>query len=267
MSEEANQNQNTNPQQGTEAGVGGGNPAWWESAGISVDILPETMRSKYASMDEFVKGAVNAQSMIGKGIPDENTPEDVAKVFWSKAGVPESPDKYSWQPPEGISVEGVTGEEFKAFKQIAYDAKLSDKQLGKIMGGWTDIVKSLQEKAANFLTEQAATTKAALEKDWGDKFSDKMAVTMKKLEALGIKDTLQASGALTPEVIKGFYGMISAKEETRLAGAQGSGGVDIDARIKEIKANPAYLNPSHPDHRALVKEHNDLYAQKAAMRV
>lgn len=263
MSEEVNQNTNTESQN-VETGVG--SSTWWESAGISADVLPETMRSKYTSMDEFVKGAVNAQSMIGKGIPDENTPEDVAKVFWSKAGVPESPDKYSWQPPEGISVDGVTGEEFKAFKQIAYDAKLSDKQLGKIMGGWSDIVKSLQEKAANFLTEQEATTKAALEKDWGDKFSDKMAVTMKKLEALGIKDTLRASGALTPEVIKGFYGMISAREETRLAGGQGGEPMDIDARIKEIKANPAFLNPSHPEHRALVKEHNDLYAQKATMR-
>lgn len=254
-----NQNLENNPgDTGNNPGGDGGNSAWWETAGISADVLPENLRAKYNSMDEFVKGAVNAQSMIGKGIPDENTPEDVRDAFFAKLGRPESPDKYSWSPPEGFDVEGVTSEHFKSFKELAYKSGITDKQLSDVMGGWSEIVNNLQQQHIEFINKLATDSKAALSapNEWGDKYDEKLGKTYKKIEELGIMPQLKGTGLLyDANVLKAFHSIISGKEETRIKGADGNL-VGKEERLAQIRNDPAYTNAAHPDHAARVREFN-----------
>lgn len=229
-------------------------PEW--CAGIDPSLLTDKVRG-FKDIGSFVKSYNEGQSFIGKGIPDDNTPEDIRNAFYTKLGRPESPDKYEWQPPEGISVKDVTDGEFKSFKELAFKAGLSNKQLNSVMNGWSDIVKSLQSKQMEFLTTQSANTTAALKKEWGDNYQERFDVTMKKLDALGIREHLESTGVLTPEVVKGFYGMISGKEETVLKGANGES-VSKQERIRQLTENPAYLNSSHPDHKRVLRELNGI---------
>lgn len=231
---------------------------WYEAEGIDASLVSDKVKG-FSDINGLLKSYNESQSYIGGAvkIPTDKSTDEERAAFYAKLGRPESADKYEWQPPEGISVEGVTDGEFKKFKDLAFSAGLSNKQLGAVMGGWSEIVKSLQAKQAQFLSEQSAATTTELKKEWGDEYQQKFDLTMKKLETLGIRKHLEASGILTPEIVKGFYGMISSKEETAMRGATGDDGDNV-ARIAALKANPAYLNSSHPEHGAVVRELNSL---------
>lgn len=231
---------------------------WFEAEGIDASLVSDKVKG-FSDINGLLKSYNESQSYIGGAvkIPTDKSTDEERAAFYAKLGRPESADKYEWQPPEGISVEGVTDGEFKKFKDLAFEAGLSNKQLGAVMGGWSEIVKSLQAKQAQFLSEQSEQTTAALKKEWGDEYQQKFDLTMKKLDSLGIRKHLETSGILTPEIVKGFYGMISSKEETAMRGTTGEGG-DSAARIAALKASPAYLNSSHPEHGAVVRELNSL---------
>lgn len=231
---------------------------WYEAEGIDASLVSDKVRG-FSDINGLLKSYNESQSYIGGAvkIPTDKSTDEERSAFYAKLGRPESADKYEWQPPEGISVEGVTDGEFKKFKDLAFAAGLSNKQLGAVMGGWSEIVKSLQTKQTQFLSDQSAATTAELKKEWGDEYQQKFDLTMKKLDSLGIRKHLEASGILTPEVVKGFYGMISSKEETAMRGATGDDGDNV-ARIAALKSNPAYLNSSHPEHGAVIRELNSL---------
>lgn len=231
---------------------------WYEAEGIDASLVSDKVKG-FSDINGLLKSYNESQSYIGGAvkIPTDKSTDEERSAFYAKLGRPESADKYEWQPPEGISVEGVTDGEFKKFKDLAFSAGLSNKQLGAVMGGWSEIVQSLQAKQAKFLSAQAEQTVAALKKDWGDEYQQKFDLTMKKLDSLGIRKHLEASGILTPEIVKGFYGMISSKEETAMRGATGDDGDNV-ARIAALKSNPAYLNSSHPEHGAVIRELNSL---------
>lgn len=231
---------------------------WYEAEGIDASLVSDKVKG-FSDINGLLKSYNESQSYIGGAvkIPTDKSTDEERAAFYSKLGRPESADKYEWQPPEGISVEGVTDGEFKKFKDLAFSAGLSNKQLDAVMGGWSEIVRSLQAKQAQFLSEQSEQTVAALKKEWGDEYQQKFDLTMKKLDSLGIRKHLEASGILTPEIVKGFYGMISNKEETAMRGESGAE-TDNGVRIATLKANPAYLNSSHPEHGAVVRELNSL---------
>lgn len=231
---------------------------WYEAEGIDASLVSDKVKG-FSDINGLLKSYNESQSYIGGAvkIPTDKSTDEERSAFYAKLGRPESADKYEWQPPEGISVEGVTDGEFKKFKDLAFSAGLSNKQLGAVMGGWSEIVQSLQAKQAKFLSEQSEQTTAALKKEWGDEYQQKFDLTMKKLDSLGIRKHLEASGILTPEIVKGFYGMISSKEETAMRGATGDDGDNV-ARIAALKSNPAYLNSSHPEHGAVIRELNSL---------
>lgn len=231
---------------------------WYEAEGIDASLVSDKVKG-FSDINGLLKSYNESQSYIGGAvkIPTDKSTDEERSAFYAKLGRPESADKYEWQPPEGISVEGVTDGEFKKFKDLAFAAGLSNKQLGAVMGGWSEIVKSLQAKQTQFLSDQSEQTTAALKKEWGDEYQQKFDLTMKKLDSLGIRKHLEASGILTPEIVKGFYGMISSKEETAMRGATGDNGDNV-ARIAALKSNPAYLNSSHPEHGAVIRELNSL---------
>ena len=234
---------------------------WYDAEGIDASLVSDKVKG-FSDINGLLKSYNESQSYIGGAvkIPTDKSTDEERSAFYAKLGRPESADKYEWQPPEGISVEGVTDGEFKKFKDLAFVAGLSNKQLGAVMGGWSEIVQSLQAKQAKFLSDQSAATTAELKREWGDEYQQKFDLTMKKLETLGVRKHLEASGILTPEIVKGFYGMISSKEETAMRGATGGGVPPMD-EIKRLKESPAYLNASHPDHIKIVQQINGLWAK------
>ena len=246
-----NDNHNDNPT----------NDAPWYK-GVDEALLTDKVKG-FKDLGSFVKSYNEGQSFIGKGIPDENTPQEIKDAFYAKLGRPESADAYDWQPPEGISVEGATAENFKAFKKMCFDNGLTNKQVSAVMGGWSDFVKDIFAKQVEARQQIMNESKSALSapNEWGDNFQNRLDAVLAKIDELGVREHLETSGVLySTNVLKAFDSIISASNETSIKGADGKN-VSPSERLEQLKANPAYFNAGHPDHAAVIAEANSIFSQ------
>lgn len=245
----------------------GTNNQWFASEGIDPSLVTEKVKSftnedGTMNTNELLKSYNSAQSMIGASvrIPTDTSTDEERAEFFAKLGRPESPDKYNFQIPEGISVEGATKENFAAFQKLCFENGLSNKQYAAVMGGWADIVKELNEKGETVRREIFENSKKVLSapSEWGDQYQTKYDATMGLIDKLKIRPHLEAAGVLNmPEVLKAFNSIVDEGKETGLRGGGGSGGSSAE-RIAELKSSPAYLNSSHPDHSKTIGELNRL---------
>lgn len=243
------------------------NNAWFASEGIDPSLVTDKVRSftnedGTMNTNELLKSYNSAQSMIGGSVrvPTDTSTDEERAEFFSKLGRPESPDKYDFQIPEGVSVEGATKENFAAFQKLCFENGLSNKQYAAVMGGWADIVKNLNEKGDAVRKEIFENSKKTLSapNEWGDQYQPKYDATMKLIDKLQIRPHLEAAGVLNmPEVLKAFNSIVDDGRETGLKGGGESGGNSAE-RIASLKSSPAYLNPSHPDHSRTIGELNRL---------
>ena len=242
---------------------------WYDAEGIDQSFVSDKVKTFTNSdgsmnVNELLKSYDSSQRYIGAAvkIPQNGAAQEEFDAFYAKLGRPESADKYTWTPPDGISVEGATAENFKAFKELCFKLGLTNKQTSGVLDGWSDIVKNLEATRADLLNQIASESKSALSapNEWGDKFEDKYKATISLIEKLGAKADLEAAGVLnSPNLLKAFYSIVDAGNETALKGASG-GAQSAAERLAELKKNPAYLNAGHPDHVKVLKEINSLIA-------
>lgn len=270
MDEETQATQTT---QTTEQQGGGSSPAWFEREDIDQTLVSDKVKgftNEDGSMNllEFLKSYNSAQSYIGGAvkIPGENASEDDWSSLYAKLGRPESPDKYTWTPPEGISVEGATADNFKAFKELCFKSGMTDRQVSAVMGGWSDIVNSLTAQRSELLEKVASESKAMLSapNEWGDKYQERYNAAQKKIDDLGIRAHVEAAGiANDAAFLKAIDSIISGAKESRIRGTDGKF-VSPSGRIEQLKLHPAYMNAGHPEHKAVIDELNSLYAKMGA---
>ena len=235
--------------------------------------LPEDLRSspvleKYQSVEDVVKGLVNAQELIGrKGIipPGENaTDEDVQRfveqlephkdtVLKRFLEIPDSPDKYDLgeiKPPEGLEL----SEDYIAnFKKVAHEAGIPPKQAAKVME-W--ITKTAEErvKAALEQAEQARQeTEAQLKKEWGDKFDEKVkkAQAIAKIGGEEFVQYLEETGLGNhPALIKAFVAIAEKLSEDDLVSGEtppGYGETLTEEKLRQMMRDPRYYDPVKRD--------------------
>ena len=242
---------------------------WFNAEGIDQSLVSDKVKTFTNSdgsmnVNELLKSYDSSQRYIGAAvkIPGENASQEEVSAFYSKLGRPESADKYTWTPPEGISVEGATAENFKAFMDLCFKLGLTNKQTSGILDGWSNIVKQLSETRVSVLDQIASTSKSTLSApdEWGDKFDDKYKATISLIEKLGAKSDLESAGVLNKvSVLKAFNTIIESGKETGLKGAEEASQSNAE-RLADLKKNPAYLNAGHPDHAKVLKEINNLIA-------
>lgn len=253
--EDTNQNPNSNPPAGDN---------WYDKAGIAPEFMTDKIRG-FKDINAFAKSFNEGQAFIGKGIPDENTPADIADAFYAKLGRPESADKYSWQPPEGISVAGANAENFKAFKEECFKLGMTDKQVSGVLGRWSGIINDIMAAEQKKYAESIRVSKESLSapNEWGDKYDDKLNAVLKRIDDMGIRTQLESAGVLyDARVLKAFDAVIGASRESKIKGADGKF-ISPDERLAQLRANPAFFQAGHPDHAAIIAEANEIFRQKA----
>ena len=243
------------------------NNKWFSSDGIDQSLVTDKVRgftNADGSMNtnELLKSYNAAQSMIGGSvrIPTDTSTDEERAAFYSKLGRPQTADGYTWKAPDGITVDGADDGNFKAFKEECFRLGMSDAQVSGVMGRWSDIVKDITAKQAQARAEILDASKKTLSaaNEWGDGYQAKYEATMKLIEKLGIREALDSAGVLNSVgVLKAFNSIVDGGNETGLKGGNGGDG-DNAARIAALKSNPAYLNSSHPEHGAVVRELNSL---------
>lgn len=253
--EENNPNQNSN---------------WYDADGIDKSLITEKVKG-FTNSDgtmnvaELLKSYNAAQSYVGGSVripTDKSTPEEVA-AFYSKLGRPADASGYDWQPPEGVSVEGATAENFQNFKKLCFENGMTNKQVSAVMGGWSQIITDLFAKQAAVREEIASQSKAALSapNEWGEDYETRLSAVFKKIDSLGLREKLDNAGILHDiGILKLIDSSISSTKETRIRGAGGEF-VSPNERLEQLKANPAYFNAGHPDHAAVIAEANSIFSQ------
>lgn len=187
----------------------------------------------YEKADQLLRA--ESKSIV---IPDETATEQQRAAFFAKLGRPETADKYSLAKPEGLpETIPYSVEAEKAFRAVAHQEGLSDKQAKKIYDWYYDLAKTgyAQQEAA----QKAANEKAvnALKDQWkGDEFKVNTELAARAFKKFAgdnpeVKDFIeqkQVDGIALgnhPVLLKLFHGIAKAiGDDTISAGERGGQG-------------------------------------------
>lgn len=242
------------------------NGKWFESENIDQSYVSDKVKTftnddGSCNIGELLKSYDSAQKYIGGAvkIPNENATADEMSAFYSKLGRPEKASDYDWKQPDGIELQG---EQFENFKEQMHSLGMTNKQVSGVLDGYSKIVLDIFKAQETAKAQQEAETLQALKKEWGDDCDAKLKGVMDTFEKLGIKNDLAEMGKLYDmKFIKAFHQISVDSQGTKIQGSEGTTQT-VEARIKEIQNDPAYLNAGDPRHNALIQEFRELCKQR-----
>ena len=226
------------------------------------------------SIDDLAKSYVHAQRLVGKDkVPlprDENDTEAWNDVL-KKLGRPEDPNGYELPKPAD-DAKFNPGEEFETqFKQKAHEAGLTPKQ-AKDLWSWyvTEVGEAQVTEAQQEAEKNRKEAEAALRREWGNAYSDRLADARRAAKEFGCEDAiakLEKSGlADDPDVLKLLANAGGTLREDRIGGSAKPAGrtpEQAQEQIRALKADKsfmdAYLNKSNPGHDDAVAKMQDLF--------
>jgi hypothetical protein len=170
-----------------------------------------TIFDKYPNVEEFVKGSINAQTMIGQKIDDwiGSDNEDIIKQRMNLAGVPSDPDGYEVQYPDSFA--DIEQDNQNAIKEyIADTAKWAHENgvpkdvFEKFVA--RDLEKSIQVHLDQKTNEDQEYQKelGALQKEWGNEFENNKSRAENMAKMLGMEGIIPVLED-NPEIMKEFY--------------------------------------------------------------
>lgn len=166
-------------------------PDWAKQMG-----LPDGFASKFKTLDGALKSYANLEKSLGSSnkvtIPSENASKEEIALFRSKLGVPESPDGYKIERPEGLPDELWGQDRVTSFQTKAHELGLSAKQATELAKWQAEHVGGDYKQTLENVAAQREATVTELKKDWGNSFEANVALAEKGAAAAG----------LTPEVLR-----------------------------------------------------------------
>ena len=165
------------------------NEAWRNS--LPDDLGKHSIWSKYDNPTDLVKGAINAQSQIGKKAEDFWTSEDENDINKRREimGIPETKEGYNFEfaePKEGFEIDN---DRVSDFSELAHSIGLTQDQAQKLMD-WE--INSSEESFAQLEQENELGVREAedtLRKEWtGDSYEYNMGKVANVMDYLGLGD-------------------------------------------------------------------------------
>lgn len=239
--------------------------------------------SSATSIGDLCKTIVNQQKLIGQkyvGIPNENsTPEEIAK-YREAIGVPVNFEDYEFGP-SSPEVEKEAGPDDptvnKAFKQLLFDAGISQSQAKKLRQGYDQMMlkaiqmkkneaKQLDDSFEKLADEKFGASKAEkikiaqqfLKQNISDNVKDYLPYVLKDNKALLVVADMANNiyPNMKPESIRGMDSFQSV----------GMSEADIRSNMQSIIASKAFQDKRHTDHEAAVNKVNELAKQIVNIR-
>jgi hypothetical protein len=247
--------------------------SWLEALG---DLGKDPSLQMFKEPSALAKSWVNAQKMIGADkvvIPKADAPEADWEAFYNKVGRPESPDKYEFKLPEGVTMDESLA---KGFKEIAHKNGLSPKQVQALVQ-W-DAEQKIQQ-AKNGETAQMDSLKGALDdykKTLGgeEKFKatvDRARVAVRALADDGFKNFLRESGVGSrPEAIAFFAKLADMMGEDKIRDGTGvpfknEDPAAIQREIEDLEQK-MFRDTGSVNMGTWVDQRNKLYERLGALR-
>lgn len=244
--------------------------------------LPEDLRQdpsflKYNSMDDFVRGAKSAMSMIGMDknelvrIPKSDADVKEWDSYYNKIGRPESPDKYA--VPDGGTIkfdDGLLSE----FRQLAHKNGMTSKQFEETMKWYAPKIEQLIEQKNQQSVEAEKNVRSELKKEWGAAYEQKVNKiddVLNNYDKNGtVFDKLKSMGAFNDPDVWRFFANVSDDFSESDGGSKGGQKGEVamtpDQARMHINKNfgdPAwmkiYTDKGHPQHGNYVTEMEKLF--------
>jgi hypothetical protein len=229
------------------------------------DSLPEDLKEDPSlktiqDIPGLAKSYIHSQKMVGKDkivLPNEHaTKEDWDDVF-NKLGRPASAEEYK--------IEGEASELINNFKPVAHTLGLNNTQVQELV----NFYNQAQEQAGNDLLIDAeahrAEAEAALRKEFGRAFQNKVGSAMRLAQTVFTKEQLDntklADGSTlgnNVDLIKGFAKLADQLGEDRPLPNPQANILTPDAAREKIatymEPGSPYWNKSHPNHQKAIDD-------------
>jgi hypothetical protein len=230
-----------------------------------VDTLPEELRGneslkKFSDVGTMAKSYVELEKMIGGRVklPDEKSTVEEIQEFRRKMGVPDKIEDYG-------QFEGIDPADMTDIVKAAHEQGLTKKQfeaLVKVSQGKTT------EKVQRLFAETQAKAEEALKSKWGDKYERNLADAKRAMQELapeGFQKLIADNPMIgnNPDVIEMFSKLwVDMKEASFHKSSIALTPEDIDQKIRDIEANPAFNDRGHPHWEHLRRERSKLFKLK-----
>ena len=194
-------------------------PAWMQQ--LTEDMRSDSELAKFQNLKELASAYKElAKAKAGVELPGADAkPEDV-QAFFEKLGKPKTAD--------GYDIVAADGTETEAFRKAAYDANLTANQAKAVFTALEKHGREMVEAHEAAVKRQFEETDAALRKEFGDKYGEKMEILCRGVNAFGgqpVQQKLSQAGlSFDPDIVRMFLrlGEISAEAGSVTPGAQGN---------------------------------------------
>lgn len=227
--------------------------------GMGVDKLPEK-----DALAKVIPMYRNAEKRLGVPadrlltLPKDENDAEGFRAAMSKLGLPESPDGYELNAPEGDE-----GKFLKTAVVWMHELGIPKSQAHGLAGKWNEYVQAQTTAAAEAQAARNTEDYANLEKEWGDQYDAKIELGNRVIRAAGLSEdeAKKLTGAIGLKRAATLFAYLGgAMGEHNFKGGEGGGNrfqmspAELRSKIGSIEADPAYRDADSPKHAALVAE-------------
>lgn len=198
------------------------NPAWTSQLAKDISGNADIMKrlTKFTNISDLAKSYAELEGKIGNSIvkPGKDATAEETSAFYEKLGRPKDASGYSLKEPET-----------EAIRELAFKNNLTDEQCTALYKGLHEMGEKALESAKENQARLLKSTDEALHKEYGDKYSEKIAFMKRGIQNYGgaeLGAALNNAGILYhPSIVKLF---IQLGEQSAEAGtvSRGAGGGD-----------------------------------------
>jgi hypothetical protein len=263
---------------GVEAGITGGEGQTWQDQFLAGEEFAELRGNEslktIPDVPTLAKAMVDTKALVGrKGVilPKEDAPPEEWDQFYAALGRPETPEAYDIKP-EGLPDDFPYLPELEtAYRKLAHEAGLTPAAAKKIYDGYNKFMLENYQQGQQVLKSQVEEMEAGLQKEWGGKYGDNLALARKAMGRVappGSPELAALDKAIgeSPVLVKFFYNLGKSMSEGEFIAGGGTQTTALETRRQELMRNPAYLDGKHPEHKTIVEEvikiYQDLNPQK-----
>jgi hypothetical protein len=235
--------------------------------------MPEELQNDpslntFPDVERLARSYVETKRMVGDRfkLPDENTPADEVQKFYSRLGVPDTPEQYEFTKVDVPTAVVVEPTQLNAFKKVFHDAKLTKSQADKVQSEYLKTIAAQHNQLVQEYTTQMRQQEEVLKGRWGDSFENNKDLAIRTFEknaTPSLKVTVEKEGwGNNPDFIELFYNLGVATGEDKFVTGGPVEAKSLDGEIKQVETELFNLSEGDPRYKELLKKRDELYNKR-----
>lgn len=244
----------------------------WEAALVPQDFRGHAVYKAFKDLPGAMKQLGHQALLIarqGKGVfppTDKSLPAEV-EAFYTAIGRPKTADGYKIGVPDDLK-DYFDGPMLAETREMSHKAGFTQKQVDLVVALDLKRLKDGLKEQTESEKADRATAEAGLRETWGGQYEARMHLANRVISenvADEDKEALLALVGNNPLVAK-LLGTVGEKfMEAHLIDGEKPGALTLQSRIDEAMHQPAYMDASHPGHKATVQAVARLFEEKAKL--